>query len=294
MQEKPIELKSFFILLALSLVWGSSFILIKKALIAFDPIELACMRIAISALAFTPFILLRSKRIPWKDWKLFLAVGLTGSGIPAFMYFIAQTNINSTVSGLLNSLTPIWTLIIGILIFKNKMDTSKIIGVLIGFMGAAMLILFGESEGANTNLWFGLFVVLGTLCYGMSGNLVKHYFQNVDSMVISATSFFLIGLPAIGYLLYSGSLTNIEWTPEQTYSLGAILILSLVGTVLATIIFYKLIQDTNAVFGSSVAYLMPLVAMLWGFFDGEPIGLVLILSMVLILTGVYLIKKQRN
>jgi drug/metabolite transporter (DMT)-like permease len=292
MQEKPIELKSIFILLALSLVWGSSFILIKKALIAFDPIDLACMRISISAIAFTPIIYLQRKKIPWKDWKLFLGVGLTGSGIPAFMYFIAQTNINSTVSGLLNSLTPIWTLIIGILIFKNKMDASKSIGVLIGFLGAALLMLFGKAEGENTNLWYGLFVVLGTLCYGVSGNMVKHYFQNVKSLIISATSFFLIGPPAIGYLIYKGTLTNIEWNQVQVYSFGAVLILSLVGTVLATIIFYKLIQDTNAVFGSSVAYIMPLVAMGWGFIDGEPIGLIVLMSLMLILAGVYLIKKQ--
>jgi len=171
------------------------------------------------------------------------------------------------------------------------MDLSKIVGVFIGFLGAALLILLSKSEGANANLWFGLFVVLGTLCYGMSGNLVKHYFQNVDSLIISATSFFLIGPPAIAYLFYSGALTNLEWTSEQSFSFGAVLVLSLVGTVLATIAFYKLIQDTTAVFGSSVAYLMPLVAIGWGFLDGEPIGLVIILSMVLILTGVYLIKK---
>lgn len=291
MDEKPIELRSYFILFVLSLVWGSSFILIKKALIAFEPDDLACMRIAISALAFTPILILKRKKIPWKDWKLFLAVGLTGSGIPAFMYFIAQTNINSTVSGLLNSLTPIWTLIIGIIVFKNRMDMSKIAGVIIGFVGASLLILVGESEGSNANLWYGLFVVLGTLCYGMSGNLVKHYFQNVDSLIISATSFFLIGVPALIYLLFNGSLTSITWTSDHTYSFGAVLILSLFGTVLATIAFYKLIQETTAVFGSSVAYLMPLVAMGWGFLDGEPIGLVIVLSMLLILGGVYLIRK---
>ena len=291
MHEKPIELKSFFILLALSLVWGSSFILIKKALLAFDPIDLACMRISISAIAFVPILYLQRKKVPWKDWKLFLAVGLTGSGVPAFMYLIAQTNINSTVSGLLNSLTPIWTLIIGIIIFKNKMDASKTIGVLIGFLGAALLMIFSKSEGENTNLWYGFFIVLGTLCYGVSGNMVKHYFQNVKSIIISATSFCLIGPPAIVYLLYKGTLTSIEWNQEQVYSFGAVLLLSLIGTVLATIIFYKLIQDTNAVFGSSVAYIMPLVAMGWGFVDGEAIGLVVILSMILILSGVYLIKK---
>ncbi|MEM9547795.1 MAG: EamA family transporter [Bacteroidota bacterium] len=291
MQEKPIELRSYLILLALSIVWGSSFILIKKALIAFQPVDLACMRIAISALAFAPILYIKRKAVPWKAWKIFLAVGLTGSGIPAFMYFIAQTNINSTVSGLLNSLTPIWTLIIGIIVFKNKTISTQIIGVIIGFLGASLLILLGESKGTNANIWYGLFVVFGTLCYGMSGNLVKHYFQNVDSLIISAVSFCLIGGPAIGYLIYCGALTGLEWTQEQTFSFGAVMILSLVGTVLATIVFYRLIQETTAVFGSSVAYVMPLVAMGWGFLDGEPIGLVIILSMVLILTGVYLIKK---
>jgi len=179
-----------------------------------------------------------------------------------------------------------------VVIFKNKSNLYKVVGVIIGFIGAALLIFLGKAEGANSNLWYGLFVVFGTMCYGTSGNLVKEYFQNVESIIISATSFFLIGTPAIVYLLYSGTLTNITWTVDHSYSIGAILLLSLIGTVLATIIFYKLIQDTNAVFGSSVAYIMPVVAMIWGVFDGEPIGLVVILSMILILTGVYLIKKQ--
>jgi len=290
--ESPITVRHLITLGVLSIVWGSSFILIKKALIAFEPFDLACMRIAISALAFTPIVILRRQDIQWSRWKLFLAVGLTGSGIPAFMYFLAQTNISSMVSGLLNSLTPIWTLIIGILIFKNPFDKQKLAGVTIGFIGAAALILFGKTEGANANLWYGLFVVVGTLCYGMSGNLVKHYLQDTKSIIISATSFFLIGAPAILYFIINGSLANLSLEGDQLYSLGAVLILSLVGTVLATIIFYQLIQETNAVFGSSVAYLMPLVAIMWGFLDGEGLGLIVVISMILILTGVYLIKRK--
>jgi drug/metabolite transporter (DMT)-like permease len=143
MQEKQISARHFVILGVLSLVWGSSFILIKKALIAFHPFDLACMRLGVSAIAFTPVIIYHRKRIPWKRWKLFLTIGLTGSGIPAFMYFLAQTNINSMVSGLLNSLTPIWTLIIGIIIFKNQMDKFKTIGVAIGFIGADQMLIFG-------------------------------------------------------------------------------------------------------------------------------------------------------
>lgn len=292
MQETEISAKHFIILGVLSLVWGSSFILIKKALIAFHPFDLACMRLGVSALAFTPVIIYNRKRIPWHRWKLFLTVGLCGSGIPAFMYFLAQTNINSMVSGLLNSLTPIFTLIIGIIIFKNPMDKYKTIGVIIGFIGAASLMIFGESEGANSNLWYGLFIVIGTLCYGMSGNLVKHYLQDVDSIIISATSFFLVGVPAMIMLAWHGTIFDITFTEQEFYSFGALLLLSLIGTVLATIIFYKLIQETNAVFGSSVAYIMPLVAIFWGFLDGEGLGLIVFISMALILSGVYLIKKQ--
>lgn len=292
MEERPISLRHFIILGVLSLVWGSSFILIKKALIAFHPFDLACMRLTVSALAFTPVIIYHRKRIPWKRWKLFLTVGLCGSGVPAFMYFLAQTNINSMVSGLLNSLTPIWTLIIGIMIFKNPMDKYKTIGVIIGFIGAASLMIFGESEGSNSNLWYGLFIVIGTLCYGMSGNLVKHYLQDVDSIIISATSFFLVGVPALIMLLLHGTIFDVTYSEQAMYSFGALLLLSLIGTVLATIIFYKLIQETNAVFGSSVAYIMPLIAIFWGFLDGETLGLVVLVSMALILSGVYLIKKQ--
>jgi len=291
MQEKEISVRHFVILGVLSLVWGSSFILIKKALIAFDPFDLACMRLAVSAIAFTPVIIYNRKRIPWRRWKLFLTIGLTGSGIPAFMYFLAQTNINSMVSGLLNSLTPIWTLIIGIIIFKNPMDKYKTIGVSIGFIGAAMLMIFGNNEGSNTNLWFGIFIVIGTFCYGMSGNLVKHYLQDVDSIIISATSFFLVGGPAIILLILHGTIFDVTFSEQEMYSFGALLLLSLIGTVLATVIFYKLIQETNAVFGSSVAYIMPLVAIFWGFLDGEALGLIVLISMALILSGVYLIKK---
>ncbi|MFT6337266.1 MAG: drug/metabolite transporter (DMT)-like permease [Saprospiraceae bacterium] len=291
MQEKQISARHFVILGVLSLVWGSSFILIKKALIAFHPFDLACMRLGVSAIAFTPVIIYHRKRIPWKRWKLFLTIGLTGSGIPAFMYFLAQTNINSMVSGLLNSLTPIWTLIIGIIIFKNQMDKFKTIGVAIGFIGAALLMIFGESEGSNANLWYGLFIVIGTLCYGMSGNLVKHYLQDVDSIIISATSFFLVGGPALILLVWHGTIFDVTFSEQEIYSFGALLLLSLIGTVLATVIFYKLIQETNAVFGSSVAYIMPLVAIFWGFLDGEGLGLVVLISMALILSGVYLIKK---
>lgn len=291
-QNNQIEVRHFVILGILSIIWGSSFILMKKALVAFQPFDLACMRIAISALSFLPILIYHRRKIQWKKWPIHLLVGLTGSGIPAFMYFIAQTNINSMISGLLNSLTPIWTLVLGILIFKNKISKYHISGVVLGFVGAVLLMLFSETSGANKNLWFGLFIVVGTFCYGISGNVVKSYLQDIKSLLISSLSFVLIGIPAIIALVFSDSLWVMEWNIETQKSLAALIVLSLVGTVMATVLFYKLIQETSAVFGSSVAYIMPLVAIFWGVLDGEGLGLNVIISMILILTGVYLIKKE--
>jgi len=291
MDDQKIHLRSYLILGLLSIVWGSSFILMKKALISFPPFTLAAMRIAISGLAFLPIIIINWKKIPWEKWKYFLLVGLTGSGIPAFMYFLAQTNINSTVSGLLNSLTPIFTFIIGILFFGSKSSRSKIIGITLGFLGAALLIMFAEEKGQNKNLWYGLFVVIGTMCYGVSGNVVKHYFQDVKSTIISGLSFVMISIPAIIYLLIDGQLFAFQGSTQEWYSLSALVALALIGTVWASVLFYQLVQNTNAVFGSSVAYLMPIVAILWGIIDGEVIGPIIFVSIATILFGVHLIRK---
>ncbi len=293
--QKASPLMAYTILIFLSLVWGSSFILIKKALIAFDPVEVACMRISISALAFTPFLIWHLKSVNWSKWKFFLLVGLTGSGIPAFMYAIAQTEISSTMSGVLNSLTPIFTLIVSFLVYKNPFNLNKVQGVTLGFLGAAMLfILGGNSSDTASNQWYGLFVVLGTFCYGFSSNIVQHNLQGIRSIVISAVSFCMIGPPAIAYLATTDVLANITTHEHGYQSFAAIVFLALAGTVMASVLFYYLVQVTDAVFGSTVAFIMPLVAILWGIFDGEIFLMTDLIGMMLILGGVYLIKKKEK
>jgi len=291
--QKATLLKAYCILIFLSFVWGSSFILIKKALIAFDPVEVACLRLSISSLAFAPLLVWQFKEVDWRKWKAFLAVGLTGSGVPAFMYATAQTEISSTMSGVLNSLTPIFTLIVSILIYKNPFNPSKVQGVVLGFAGAAMLFVLGDSGSKGSNQWYGLFVVMGTFCYGFSSNIVQHNLQGIRSLVISAVSFCLLGPPALAYLFTTDVIRDIT-THEYGYqSLAAITFLALVGTVMASILFYYLVQVTDAVFSSTVAFIMPLVAILWGIFDGEIFLLTDLLGMMLILGGVYLIKRKK-
>jgi drug/metabolite transporter (DMT)-like permease len=265
----------------------------KKSLIALSATQLAIIRISIAAIAFTPIILKLRKEIDWSRWHYLMLVGITGSALPAFMYAFAQTKINSSTTGILNSLTPIFTFVIGVVIFKNLFQWSKLFGVVLGFLGAASLVLFlnnGAQSGDNNYFYAGL-VVIGTMCYGISVNIINKYLKDVKSLIIGAVSFGFIGIPAILYLLFFEDFTIAFSHPEITLSLLSVFTLSLFGTFLASIFFFDLVQKTDAVFASSVAYLMPGIALLWGFVDGEALNMTHVLSLVLIIGGVYLIKK---
>ncbi len=291
MDKKPIENTSWAILLFLSLVWGCSFILIKKSLLAFDPVQLACLRLGISSLAFAPIVFWHRRDIDWAQWPKFVAVGLTGSGIPAFLFSFAQTQISSSVAGLLNSLTPIWTLIIGIFIFRLSFNKIKLLGVILGFVGAASLILLGNETSLGGNPIYSILIVIATVCYASSVNMVQAFFSHTKPIIISSMSFFLIGPPALVYVFFTDFTTVMLTHDDALFSLGSVTLLSLMGTVMASILFYVLVQKTSAVFASTVTYLMPIVALIWGLLDNEPVTLLHIAGMSTILVGVYITKK---
>jgi drug/metabolite transporter (DMT)-like permease len=281
-------LKYWLSLGLLGLVWGSSFILIKKGIEVYSPTQVGALRLGVSALAFLPFFLLQMRRVDWSQWKPLVVVGLCGSAIPAFLFPLAQTQISSSMSGVLNSLTPLFTLLLGLLFFGRKFKFAKLIGVVIGLGGAALLILTNKDGGESTNIWYSLFVVLGTVCYGISVNTVGTYLSNLSSLTISAVSFVIIGLPALIYL-FSTDFVEILTVNEQGYeAFFYIVILALAGTVLASLLFFQLVHWTNPVFASSVAYMIPLIAMGWGFLDGESLTIYHVISAGLILYGLYL------
>ena len=292
MSDTTISARSYITLVALAVVWGSSFILIKKSLLAFDPIHLAAMRLVVAGGAFMPILAFQWRKVDWSLWPKFLIVSATGAGIPAFMFFIAQTQISSSVSGLLNSLTPIWTLTIGVSLFGQVFEKSKLAGVLVGLLGAVILITYGNDVGIEGNLWYGGFVVVATICYGTSVNVVKTYLQEVPSLVISSVTLGFSGVLAFLYLLTTDVSTSFTWTEHMWYALGSLVVLALMSTFLATIFFYRLVKDTNAVFASSVTYLIPIVAIFWGYLDGESLTILHFVGMALILLGVWLIKRK--
>lgn len=285
------SIRDWFTFFFLCLVWGSSFILIKKGLIAFSAVEVAMLRVSISALAFLPiYFLLTKHRVPWNKLKYVFLLGLLGNGIPAILYSTAQTRVESSVAGILNSLTPIFTWLIGMYFFSVKFKLNQMAGVVIGFLGAAMIILLNHRFQLAIDL-FTLLIVVATVSYAISANIVKTYLQDVNSIALTAVALFTVGFPALAGLFFTDVYSSVVYEPQARWSLLAIAVLSLAGTALANILFFRLIQNTDAIFGSSVAYLIPVTALGWGMLDGELLGLVHVAGMGLILVGVWLLRR---
>ncbi len=289
--DSKLSFKDWLIFFFLCIVWGSSFILIKKGLIGFAPAELATLRICISACAFVPiyFFIVR-ERVPTARLGYAALAGLFGNGIPAFLYATAQTHVSSSITGILNSLTPIFTLVFGLMFFASRFKLNQLTGVLIGFIGAAAIVLLNHEFKFRVD-GFTLLIVLGTMCYALSANIVKTHLQDINPIALSAVALFTVAIPAFMYSFFTDIYISIARDSSTHISLLAILVLSLMGTVLANVLFFRLIQNTNAIFASSVAYLIPVTALGWGLLDGEVLALIHILGMGLILVGVWLLRR---
>jgi drug/metabolite transporter (DMT)-like permease len=288
---ESIPVLAWFLLVLLALTWGSSYILIKKALIAFSPQQLGGLRISLSFLAFLPVFFLNLKKVDWSKWKALATVGFCGSLIPAFLYPMAQTELSSSVTGVLGALTPLFTLVLGFLFFQFPVSKGKRLGVLIGFLGAIILVFTNGSSGEQNSIVYGLLAVLATFLYGLTNNVLKAELQQVSSVAISATSFMFIGIPGL-IILYISDFASVMETHEHAWeSFGYVCVLALLCTVFATLFYFKLIQLTSPIFGSMVNYLIPIVALSWGILDGEILVLVQIVGVLLILLGIYLSRK---
>lgn len=284
--------KNWLLLILLSIIWGTSYILIKKAVSVYTPMQVGSLRLSISALFCLPLVWYQWRNIPWKRIKVLLLVGITGTALPSFLFPLAQTHMSSSLAGILNSLTPLFTLILGMLLFKTNFAWGKTLGVTIGLFGAASLFLFGERAGFQGSIAYGFLIVLATICYATSTNLVGFYLRDVNSIIISATSFIMVGIPAMLFLSTTDFATTLQRHPQGWEALGYISILAILSTVLASILFFKLIQMTSPVFASMISYLVPIVALLWGLLDEEIISIAHFFGMGLILAGVYLSRKS--
>ena len=276
-------------LLALTLVWGSSFILIKKALVSFNSLEVGALRISISFLVLLPFAIKRLKRVEHNKLVWFVVVGVLGSGIPPFLFAKAQTVIDSYLAGVLNSLTPLFTLLAGLLFFGTRIRWVNVAGVVIGLIGAIGLLTTVHDPGSGNGVWYGLLVVVATMCYAFNMNIIKRHLSGFDAITIASVAFVFIGIPAFIFLLSGTSfLHKITTNPQSWPSLGYVAILAIVGTAMSIVLHNWLIRRTSALFASTVTYTMPIVSIFWGGLDGELLLLVYLFWIAAILFGVYL------
>jgi len=282
----------FILLGTLALIWGSSFILIKKGLIAFEPLEVGALRIFIAYLTLLPIAIQYLREYYKTKWKKYLLLGIVGNLIPASLFPIAETGLASSLAGILNSLTPIFTLVVGAIFFSTKVKKLQSLGLFIGLIGSVLLSLVGKKGNLGEFNSYALIVIAATLCYGFSSNMIKKFFPEVNTIILTSLTMFSIGPAALSYLVIHRTFIKIISTPEGLTSLGYISILAILGTAFALILFNRLIQITSAVFASTVTYLIPIMALIWGISDGEKIYPLHLLSMIIILSGVFIVNKR--
>lgn len=285
---------AWVMLIGLALIWGSSFILIKKGLVALSPQEVGSLRIVAASVALLPFAILRLRKVPKTKFAALASVGFLGSLIPAFLFAIAQTRLNSSITGVLNTLVPIFTIILSYFLFGQRQTRKAFLGIALGLIGTLILITSGEGGSISGINAFALLVVLATICYASNLILIKRKLDDVKALTVTSISIVMIGPFAAVFLF---GFTNFGLKLSTTEGIGLavfyISLLGVMGTSLAMIIFNKILQMTDPLFASSVTYLIPIVAVIWGLIDGERIFLIQYFGMMAVGLGVYIANRNR-
>ena len=285
------KVQNWLLVALITLIWGSSFLLMKRGLVIFSPTQVASARLFIAALITIPIFYPYYTKLSLRELRYIVLIALFGNGIPPFLFTMAQTHLNSSIAGILNSTTPLFTLLLGVTAFGVSFKLNRLLGVLIGLSGAIFLVLNNGNIADVGNYRYGILIIIATCLYSISANTVKKYCQNIPPAAINLASFSLLLVPS-SIILFSGNFAQTVIThPKGLPTLGYLVILAGVNTVIANLLFYRLTQRTDAIFSSTITYLIPLVAVGIGFLDGETISWQYFLSIAVILLGVYLTQK---
>lgn len=291
-ENKKSTLIIFLSILALALIWGSSFILVKKSLVHYSALQVGALRICSASLFFFPIFLKRFKYMEKKHTSSFLLAGLTGNLIPAMLFAIAGQHLSSALSGMLNAFTPLFTLFIGIAFFAQPFIWKQMTGILVGLLGCLGLLFAGQGFNIDFNI-HGLWVVFATLLYGINMHIVKTRLSDMHPLTSTAGIFMVIGPLALIVLIYTGFF-SLPLDEEHIWSFISAMALGLFGSAIGMLAFNQIIKWTSAIIASSVTYMIPIVALGWGFVDGEAIYMLQVVSMFVLLAGIYLVNKSKN
>lgn len=278
-------------LIVLSVIWGTSFILMKRGLESYSAMQVGSLRIFFSSIFLLPFLFKRLKKFKKKDIKSLLVVGVIGNLLPAYLFATAQTEVSSSLAGMLNSAFPIFALLISVIIYKSKTTTNEILGIIVGFAGSVGIVMGSAENFFEGNNWYAILVFLAIIFYAISINTIKHNLPELDGVTITIFSFMPIGAIAGISLLFSDFSTALA-TPNYLNNLGYLVLLALLSSAIAVTIFYRLIDFSSVVFASSVTYIIPVFAILWGLFDGEQVTVIQTIFMAVCLLGVYISDRK--
>jgi drug/metabolite transporter (DMT)-like permease len=290
MTDKKANLVHWGLFTILSIIWGSSFILMKEGMKHLNPYQVASIRLLSAGIVLLPFALKGIKKFPRKDFPLVILSGLLGTFFPAYLFCIAETRLDSGLAGILNALTPLFTILLGAVFFTSVVPLKKWMGVIIGFLGLVLLMIAGKRDIRFHDMDYALYIILATIFYGLNVNIVSRYLKHIPSLSIAAVAFSTLTIPSALVLFITGYF-RYPVTEGFTYSTAAASVLGIFGTAMATILFYMLMKRAGYLFASMVTYGIPFVALFWGFIAHESIMPLQILCLILILAGVWLANK---
>lgn len=287
------QLINWGLFLTITVIWGSSFVLMKEGLVVMTAFQVAAMRIFSAGLVLLPIAIQQLKVMPTEKIKIAILSATIGNFIPAFLFCIAETRINSSLAGIVNALTPLFAILMGVLFFKMPFVWKKVAGVLVGFVGLCLLF-FPKSDGIpfDENQLYALYVVAATMLYGINPNLIVKHLQGINSLHIAAVGLSFLAIPSFFILLFTGYFSAFSTSPTFLRATGASIILGVFGTAVAQIFFLMLLKRTGVIFSSLATYIMPFVAILWGVYYGEKVTSWEFVCLAVILSGVYFANKK--
>ncbi|WP_332453360.1 DMT family transporter [Chryseobacterium aquaticum] len=284
--------EKWVLLILLSLIWGSSFILIKKSLDHFSPYQVGALRVLIAGIILMPIAISKYKLFPKRHLKWLILAAFTGNFIPMFLFPIAETEISSSIAGIINSMMPIFVIIVGTLFWKFETTKRQMTGIFISFTGVCMLA-FGGGDDAKFKIFPILLLLSATLCYAISTTTVKSKLMEVSSTVLSAFVFsFILFLPSLVALVSTGFVSNFTFSKENMIGLMFVSLLSIFGTGLAMMMNYRLLKVSTPLFASTVTLLMPIVAIIWGILDGEKLTILQFMGASVIIAGLIFLRAK--
>ncbi|MGH7238065.1 MAG: DMT family transporter, partial [Candidatus Saccharimonadales bacterium] len=262
-------------------------------LVAFSPAQVAAIRMLVAFLTLFPFVIGNIKKIPAHRWKYIIAAGLLGNGIPAILFTTAETGLSSSVTGVLNALTPIFVLVVGLLFFKLKTTATGTFGIILGFAGAVLMMVYNAQGGFDNNYYYGLIVILACILYAFDTFILNNYLSDLNPVDVAGFALFLIGPIAAAYLFSTDFTHRLAHTHGAWFSLFCAATLGMFGTAIAQALFNKMLKISSPLYSASVTYVIPVVAIIWGLADGEKLGFIQVIGFIAVLAGVFLINNRK-